>query len=477
MMVSKALPHQKEGAFDIETFGGRIGIFWEMAGGKTYMSLKWFYRNRDVAWPMLVVCPTNIRKQWAKEAMKHFGLTSKILRSHTPYPLMHKPKVDVLIIGYDVLQYWQEWLINRKIRLIVIDECQNISNKNIRWRALKNISESCDVPYILPLSGTPQLNRPIELWNVINLLAGRHAKYAMRKKWPRVLRVFREFADAFCDPKRTRYGMQYKGATDLKRLNKLLKKYIMLRLTEEDINKDQLPKLRRVIPVKLSDPAQYAMIVRSFVRWVDSFASARALRAAKAMQITKIQYMKHLAARLKMSAVLKWLDRFLKKHPNEKLCIFALHKDIIRILKKHYEHRYYLIDGSVPMEERNGIVDRFNRKDGRRIFIIQLRVGGVGLNIKARNSAILELWWNPGTHLQVEGRTRGKNRGIEGKRSRYYYLIGEGTIEVKLCSLIERRQEIFNAVMDGKAGAKGMDIYNLLTKALTEETKGGLFLD
>ena len=54
---------------------------------------------------------------------------------------------------------------------------------------------------VLLLSGTPILNKPVEIYNLMRILR------------PDVTPSFKEFTTRYCNPKSTNFGMDYSGAT------------------------------------------------------------------------------------------------------------------------------------------------------------------------------------------------------------------------------------------------------------------------
>ena len=87
-----------------------------------------------------------------------------------------------------------------------------------------------------------------------------------------------------------------------------------------------------------------------------------------------------------------------------------------------------------------------------------IKAGGVGLSGKGcSNVATIELWWNPGTHSQMEDRFYGQHRGVEGKSTVCWYLIAADTIESRKLKIIADRQSVLDQVLDGKLEGERTD--------------------
>ena len=90
---------------------------------------------------------------------------------------------------------------------------------------------------------------------------------------------------------------------------------------------------------------------------------------------------------------------------------------------------------------------------------------GVGLNLpEATDVALAELPWNPGTCLQLEGRAR---RITTTHPVNAWYLIGHGTVEERVCDIIQSKQSNLDMVLDGKKGTEdSIDIFDQLQKEM-----------
>lgn len=99
----------------------------------------------------------------------------------------------------------------------------------------------------------------------------------------------------------------------------------------------------------------------------------------------------------------------IKEHPNEKsliFCQFITEMDMIQQTLMDSGHTVYRIDGSVSGTGRDERLRNFKSHDGGCVFIIQVKSGGVGLNLQeATRVYITSPSWNPATELQAIGRS------------------------------------------------------------------------
>ena len=67
--------------------------------------------------------------------------------------------------------------------------------------------------------------------------------------------------------------------------------------------------------------------------------------------------------------------------------------------------RYLRLDGQTPVQERQFLIDDFNKDPDIFIFILSTRAGGLGINLTAANTVILhDLHLNPYNDKQAEDR-------------------------------------------------------------------------
>jgi SWI/SNF-related matrix-associated actin-dependent regulator 1 of chromatin subfamily A len=450
----KLFPYQQECVNEIDWFLGRALLTAEPGLGKTLMSLSWLMLHPE-AWPAVVTCPASVKFVWEREALNFFGVKSRVLEGMTPDDAMGKCP-PLLIVNYDILTVWLPWLRKHRPRTIIMDECQLISNPRAqRSRAARKLCKRR--PYVLALSGTPLMNKPIELFNILNILC------------PAVFNSRREYIDEYCDPTWTPWGVKYTGATNTKQLHDLLIDTCMVRRRKVDVLKDLPEKLRSVVPVSLSDPSEYRRASDDFLSWLRMQDPRKAKSASRAEALTKVGYMLRLAARLKMNAVADWINDFLRGS-DEKLVVFAVHKDVIAELLERIKAKAVVINGSVTGRARDRLVDQFQTDDRTRVLLGNIEAAGVGLTLTAASTVLLiELTGRPGDLVQAEDRCHRI-----GTRSTVWchYLVAKGTIEERMCEIVQRKQRVLSSVLDGGPNDDDLDVYDELLEELRREYGG-----
>lgn len=460
-MSAKAFPYQKEGVWDMEDFlgsGGGTLLADEMGLGKTLQAL-WLLKRAKAGnmFPALVVCPASVKYTWEHEAKTHVNLRAQVLEGRTP-PTGNLGLVPrLMIINPDILRNWLPHLLKIGLQTLILDECHYFANTRAKWTKAA-ITLARNVPYRIALSGTPLTNRPSELWPTLHMLRP--------DKFP----SFFSYAQTYCDPRRTPWGWQYKGAQNIDKLHTLLKRTCMVRRLKKNVAQDLPDKVRRVVPMALSDRKEYEHARTNFVGWLQkNYQGTRTKKAMKALAVSRIGYLLRLTARLKCKAVLRWANSFLNEFPNEKLVLFAIHKKMIQALQRRIKAKHVTVDGSVTGRRRKLAIDQFRKDRNVRVFIGNIRAAGCGvdgLQDSCQNMGFAELWWRPGDHIQAEDRL---HRIGQSGCVWINYLVAGDTIEDDLCSIIQSKQKIIRATLDGQSFEGDMDVFDQLLAALEKK--------
>lgn len=458
-------PFQDNAIEAIQEFGGRAGLFVEMGLGKSPISLWWAerYLPKD-AGPVIVICPASLKYNWQDEIWKHRRKHAIVLETTRPDLSQAPTNKSFYIVNYDVLGKtgsartgpgWGGFLKELTPSLVVCDESHSLSNpRNKRTKWVRKLCEG--VPHILMLTGTPLSNRPAELWPLLNILR------------PDLYPNFWDYAWQFCAPKKTPWGSgwDFGGAANLDVLHKNLKKQLMWRCRKRDVLPDLPPITRSVVPLEITKPKEYHKAVHDFLGWLKQQDPAKAARAARAEKITQLSYLRRLAAELKLKNALSWVDEFLQESDG-KILLFAMHHSVVTAVEERYGKKCVSVTGLTPKKERPARFRAFNTDKKIRVFIGNYKAAGVGWSCTSSSTvAHLEFPWVPPLITQAESRPHGIGRGEEGVPVMSYSLVARGTIEEDLCKMLQEKQGVADATLDGGPVAESLDIFDLLTEKL-----------
>jgi SWI/SNF-related matrix-associated actin-dependent regulator 1 of chromatin subfamily A len=392
--------YQIEGVQFIENNQG-FGVIGDVCGlGKTIQALGFLKLHPELR-PAVIVCPAFLKINWKREIEKWLGKNENvlILKGRSSYKsfdaeyLMEKP--SIYIINYDILgmregkkiKGWSATLKEIGIKAIIVDESQYASNnKTIRAKALVSLTKSVKKCRIF-LSGTPIKSKPAEFFTVLNLVD----PVNFPNRW--------QYLNRYCSPSNNGWGMTYNGLSNWEELRNLLQS-VMIRRKKEDVLKE-LPEKNTIIQDLEVDEIEldkYRKATESFKEWLKThIINGNTKLQAK----EQIEILKQLAYIAKRNSVVKWIENFLES--GEKLVVVAYHTKAINDLVEHF--KCDKIDGSVSMEKRQEIVDRFQNDKSVKLLVGQINAMGVGITLTAAsNMAIVEFGWTPADHDQVSDR-------------------------------------------------------------------------
>ena len=441
-------------------FDGRALLADEMGLGKSLESLVALDRNKTFMLPALVICPASLKWNWQHEAKIHINMAADVLEGRTPPPKrqLRDRSSSLLIINYEILTPWMDFLKKLDPQLVIIDEVHRIkSNKAI---CTSNVQQICKyTPHLLALSGTPMTNQPAELFTTLKLL------------WPDAFPSFPAFAMRYSNPEINAWGTTYKGGRNLPELHQKLKDLGMIRRTKEQVLHELPSVSTNVVPVRLDrkQAKEYQSAQSNFLAWLRKKVKSKKKVAAatRAQRLVKIGYLRRLAGELKMAHLHSWIDNFLdSERGEEKLIVFGIHKNILKPLHERYKSLSILIDGDVGGKKRHLALEEFRHQTQRMIAFVNIQAGGVGLNMQEANHVLFaELPWTPAEVDQAISRAHrmGQKRNVQ-----VYFLISENTIESKLCKLLLTKQDLSEQTLDGKTegGMSKQSIFESLEREL-----------
>ena len=447
-MKAKLRKYQLQGVrFAWIDAAGRALIADDMGLGKTIMAIAFTLLTQGG----YVVCivPSSVKHQWARQFRSHAGISSEVLEGRKPY----KPQRRVLILNYEIAQFWVDYLIRIGAKVLILDECHYIKNREAK-RTVAVMRLGAHVEKVLGLSGTPITNAPAEYYPMLSIL--RPKKFA---SWT-------EYAWEFCDPKPGFRGMwDYSGASNKKKLNRITSKFVIRRL-KKDVLKDLPPKQRIVIPVDIANRREYQAARDDFSSWLLEREGKDAVkRASKAKALVRMKHLKNLAALGKMSQVVEWIENWLHENPTGKLLVFAIHKNIVDILRKKFSKIAVFITGATKPRDRLINVDRFVLDKRVRLSIGNIRAMGTGMDgfqKVCHTTLTIEIAWNNAHHEQAEDRIL--RIGQKAASCENYYMTGKDTIEEWLLETCHTKQVNIDTILDGGRRKDRASLYKLMQR-------------
>ena len=344
---------------------------------------------------------------------------------------------DILLTSYGVLRRDIEVFKKLKWFLFIIDEAQNIKNRNTKQtKAVKSI----DSQYNIALSGTPVENHLGEYWSIFDFINKGY------------LDTFTNFKQRFITPIEKNRDMNV-----LDNFKKITSPFILRRLkSDKSIIKELPDKTVNDIYCNLSlkQASMYDEVLEQIFSDVEDSEGInrkglvlKLINSLKQICNHPSQFLKEKNAEIsdsgKMEVLMNILENIIES--DEKVLIFTQYVEMGNILKNLIEdelgEEVLFLYGAVSREKRDAMVDDFQNTSVK-IFILSLKAGGTGLNLTAANNVIhYDLWWNPAVENQATDRAY---RIGQTKNVMVYRFITKGTLEEQINQILFNKRELIN---------------------------------
>lgn len=437
----KLYPFQVAGVEFLNAVDGKGMIADEMGLGKTVQALEYLYVHPEQR-PALVVCPASLKINWEREAKKWLPETDSIQVINGKTITSGS---SVYIINYDIIKKHEEALKALNFQVGILDESHYIKNYKAQ-RTVKIQELFAKIPHRILLTGTPILNRPSELYTQISIIQ------------PGMFYSFFKFAERYCNMRKTRFGIDTSGASNIQELNERIKMFTARRLKSQVLQ--ELPdKIRTTLELEIDNKTEYIKAEHNVIEYLrEKKGDSAALAASNAEMLVEIESLKQLSAKGKLAAVFEWIEDFLES--GEKLVLFATHTETINAIKSKFPEISVSLTGSDNQESRQNSIDQFQNNPNIKIFIGNLQAAGVGITLTAAsNVAFIEMGWTPSSMQQAEDRCHriGQKNAVN-----IYYLLGKSTIDIKIADLLTSKATNIDAIMDGEQAPELNIMANLI---------------
>jgi len=426
----------------------------EMGLGKTRQAL--IAAEAADAFPLIVVCPASLKSNWEREVNRCLPHRSvQVLGGRKPFDTY----ADVIVVNYDILSAWAEHLDPAGL---ILDESHYAKEaKSQRTKAAKSLARRVpESGLVLLLTGTPVLNRPVELVEQLRIL-GKLEDIAPRPRAAAPTEKDWEYAFkfTFCGPKHNGHGYEFKGASNLDMLNERLRSSCMVRRLRNDVLGMEDTRRQQIALALNGALDTYRAAERDFLKFIEAEGGIEAvIKAQRAMVITQMNKLRKLAGQAKVDAAVEYVANFLDSNPEKSIVIFADHIEVQKALLASVPGAAKILGGqSADFTEAEKA--RFLAGETR-VIVCSLKAAReghtlVGPSIVCQDVLFVEQGWNPGTMQQAEDRV---NR--IGQTAQFVFattLLAAGTIDEHIAGMIEEKRAIFNAAINGTPLPEGDD--------------------
>lgn len=421
-------------------FGGCLAD--DMGLGKTLQAISLLsYIYPKTKMPSLIVMPKSLLSNWQKELEKFSPQISFYLHYTTNRDVSEFKNFNVILTTYSLIRNDITQLKEMEFDTIILDESQNI--KNIDSQISKAVM-LLNAKHKFALSGTPIENSLFELYSLFRFINSG---------------LFSTLNDFKRD-----YAVPIQGDAN-EEVAKILKAKIspfLLRRLKSDVLKDLPAKQVQIIYVEMDDAHKkfYNQKRDYYKQLLEQQISMNGIEKSKFIILQAFNDLRQIASApelksentivsSKIENLFEMLEDIVLN--NHKVLIFANFLGSLDLISEKanelgYEH--LLMTGST--RNRQELVDKFQNDKKIKLFLMTLKVGGVGLNLtEADYVFIFDPWWNKSAENQAIDRSHrmGQQNTVFA-----YKMITKGTIEEKILELQSQKQDMTDMIISGDEG-------------------------
>ena len=415
----------------------------DMGLGKTVQVISLILKLKEekkLKKPALVVCPTTLLGNWERE-LENFAPTLDAFIYHglnREFSIDH----DVILTTYAILRIDLEEFKKYNWDILIIDEAQNIKNSTTsQTQAVKAIKANMKVA----MTGTPVENRLSELWSIFDFINKGY------------LGTITDFSKNYSMPIE-----KFKEAQRAQKLKQAISPFMLRRLKTDKTIISDLPEkivLDEYCYLTKMQAALYERVLTQSMAEIHSAGQGINRRGAIFKLITNLKqvcnhpyhYLKHgdmsQGASGKTEKLMSILHNIVDN--NEKALVFTQYKEMGSILEKITKEEFdfdpLFFHGSLNVKQREEMIKEFSEDDKKKIMILSLKAGGLGLNLTSASNVIhYDLWWNPAVEDQATDRTY---RIGQDKNVMVHRFITLSTFEEKIDKIIKDKRELADSAV------------------------------
>ena len=437
------MPFQRDGVRALLD-NHRLLLADDMGLGKTIQAIAAFrilWARREVK-SCLLAAPASLLDQWRREIDKWAPeLSAIIIRgSASDRSWQWAADRDVTLVSYDTLRSdfggAQSPALRKHWDVVVADEAQRVKNRNDTSDALKGLRRTRS----WALTGTPIENHEEELASILEFVDH----------------------DGSEGPKRYRPGAELRERH----------RELQLRRKKGEVLDDLPPKQVTKVAIDLHSKqrSSYDKAEQDGIVYLKSLGAEVGVQHVLTL-ITRLKQICNADPKTGESSKLADIKDRLEQltAQGHKALVFSQYTSdtsgVSAAANYLSEFAPLTFTGDIPQYERGDIIEQFKTRDEHKALILSLRVGGLGLNLQEASYVFhLDRWWNPAVERQAEDRSHRMGQTVKVNVIKYSCA---GTIEERIDAILERKQELFDQLVD--------DVSLDLSTQMSSEELFGLF--
>ena len=420
-------------------WGAGVCLADDMGLGKTVQTIAFMLHTASQG-PALVATPASVVLNWQRELQRFApSLHVEVFNTATDRKALVEQAAagDVILTTYGLFVTEDEVLCGKQWNTVCLDEAHVIKNRQTKTSA---VVMKLQATHRIILTGTPVQNHLGELWNLFQFAN------------PGLLGSHEQFRQKYIVP------IEQQDNKERSRQLKRIVSPFMLRRTKQEVIEELPDKTEINIPIELCDDelAVYEVIRRRAKQLLEDERSSSGVSVNTLAEITRLRQAACSAELVEKNwkgecSKLTALNDLLQEivDGGNAVLVFSQFTSFLAMVRQQLDKQkqpYLYLDGSVPVRQRDQLVQQFQHGQCP-VFLISLKAGGLGLNLTGANYVIhLDPWWNPAIEQQATDRAYriGQRQNVT-----VYHLISQYTIEEKILRLHQTKRNLADAMLEG----------------------------
>ena len=328
---------------------------------------------------------------------------------------------------HDIKNKEESIILQEGFDLVVVDEAHYIQNVQAkRTKLINDIINSIGKVWLL--TGTPMTSRPINYYNLLNLVESPVAYNWMA------------YVIRYCEGYQFNVGNRkvwnVNGASNLLELRDRTKTHVLRRLKQDILD---LPD-KIITPVYLNlKSKEYMALMGEYYDWMEDDREKKSLT----VQFSMLMKVRQIIAENKINETCELVENIIEQ--GKKVIVFTNFTDTLNRITDHFGKKAVKLDGKMSKVARQNSVDQFQENDKIKVFVGNLKAAGVGITLTAAEAVVMnDLSFVPSDHSQAEDRAYryGQKSNVS-----VFYPIFENSIEGIIYDILSNKKNIFETVM------------------------------
>ena len=396
---------------------------------------------------VLIICPASLKINWQREIENYSDRTTSIIEGKK------WDDADFVIINYDIIKNFHDdkkksesTIVKSKFDLVIVDEAHYVQNSQAqRTKLINDIGRNVERVWLL--TGTPITSRPINYFNLLNLIDS-----PVAQNW---MAYVKRYCNGFQFQAGRRKIWNVSGASNLEELRDRTSPLVLRRLKENVLD---LPE-KIITPVYLRlKSKEYEELMGEYYDWYDKSGESDSLT----LQFTKLTKVRQVIAEEKTKATIELCENIIEQ--GKKVIVFTNFTKSLEMILQHFGKSAVRLDGQMSQKERQLSVDNFQNDENITVFVGNIKAAGVGITLTAAEAVVMnDLSFLPSDHSQAEDRSY---RYGQKNNVLVYYPIFDNTVEGIIYDILKKKKNIFETIMGDNANSMDSveEIMNLINE-------------